>query len=147
MFLVLIYDKLKFVFLTMPENAYTTTRSKESDVYSYGVVLLELITRKMAVDPAFTGETDMVGWVRSFWNKGADIKQIVDSSLEAELLDLTIKEQVADVLQVALRCTEKDSSKRPTMRDVVKQILDACPCRRQLKKRSLNRFPSITNGA
>lgn len=115
-------------------------------MYSYGVVLLELITRKMAVDPTFTGETDMVGWVRSLWSKGADIKQIVDSSLEAELLDSTITEQVADVLQVALRCTEKDSSKRPTMRDVVKQILDACPRRSQLKNVALTGFQALQMG-
>ena len=120
--------------MTTPENAYTTTRSKESDVYSYGVVLLELITRKMAVDPAFSDETDIVNWVRSLWSNGADINEIVDSGLEGELLDSTLKEQVVGVLLVALRCIEKDPGKRPTMRDVVKQLLVACPRRTQSSK-------------
>lgn len=113
--------------LNMPENAFTTTRGKESDVYSYGVVLLELITRKMAVDPRFTEDADIVGWVRSLWSNAANINEILDPDLEGELLNSTIKEQVVDVLLVALRCTENDPSKRPTMRDVVKQLLDACP--------------------
>ncbi|OMO83072.1 hypothetical protein CCACVL1_11570 [Corchorus capsularis] len=108
-----------------PENAYTTTRSKESDVYSYGVVVLELITRKKALDPSFMGETDIVQWVRSVWSNTQDICSIADSSLLDEFLESGIKEQVTNVLLVALRCTDKEPGKRPTMRDVVRQLLNS----------------------
>lgn len=88
-------------------------------MYSYGVVLLELITRKKAVDPSFMGEIDVVGWVRSH----TEVKRIVDSNLADELLDSNIREEVISVLSVAMRCTEREASRRPTMRDVVRQLL------------------------
>lgn len=107
----------------MAENALSTIKSKESDVYSYGVVLLELITRKKALDPLFVGETDIVEWVRSVWSSTEDINKIADSSLREEFLDSNIMNQAIDVLLVALRCTEKAPRRRPTMRDVVKRLV------------------------
>lgn len=119
------------------ENAYTTTKSKESDVYSYGVVLLELLARKKALDPSFIEEMDVVSWVRSVWSNTGEIEKIVDSSLMEEFLHSDIMEQVIDVFVVALRCTEKEPSKRPTMRDVVRQLLDASTPMRSKKKQPI----------
>ncbi|KAL0354398.1 UNVERIFIED_CONTAM: Receptor-like protein kinase [Sesamum radiatum] len=108
-----------------PERAFSTKCSKEGDVYAYGIVLLELVTRKKVLDPSFGGEVDIVGWVRSAWIETEDIETIVDPSLVDEFVDSTIKEQVKDVLFVALRCTEREPSARPSMRDVVKQLMVA----------------------
>ncbi|CAK8535734.1 unnamed protein product [Lathyrus sativus] len=116
-----------------PENAYTTVSSRECDVYSYGVVLLELITRKKVVDPSFTEGTDIVSWVRLLWSETGDINQIVDSSLANECLDTSIMENVAKVLMLALRCAETDPHKRPKMTDVTKQLSDSNPQRRSKK--------------
>ncbi|KAK6911117.1 Leucine-rich repeat [Dillenia turbinata] len=108
-----------------PENAFTTAKGKESDVCSYRVVLLELITRRQALDSSFGEETEIVGWVRSVWRNSQDIKRIVDPSLGEELLDTSIMVQVVSVFFVALRCTEKKTNLRPIMRDAVKQLIDA----------------------
>nr|XP_043636938.1 receptor-like protein kinase isoform X2 [Erigeron canadensis] len=107
-----------------PENAFTSTKSMESDVYSYGVVLLELITRKKAVDPSFEDGLDIVRWVRSVWNEKVEIEVVVDPDLFDDLYDGFVREQVTEVLQLALKCTLTESSRRPTMRDVVKQLED-----------------------
>ena len=105
---------------------------KEFDVYSYGVVLLELITRKKALDPSFTEGTAIVGWVRSVWNITEDINRIANSSLGEEFLSsYSIKDQVINVLLMALRCTEEEPSKRPSMRDVVRQLVKANDLRRR----------------
>ncbi|XP_058751868.1 receptor-like protein kinase [Vicia villosa] len=119
-----------------PENAYTTVSSRECDVYSYGVVLLELITRKKVVDSSFPEGTDLVGWVRLLWSETGEINQIVDSSLANECLDTNIMENVAEVLMVALRCAENDPHKRPKMTDVTKQLSDSNPQKKKVRRAS-----------
>ncbi|KAM3267635.1 hypothetical protein P3S67_032053 [Capsicum chacoense] len=105
-----------------PETAFAASKSKESDVYSSGVVLLELITRKKALDPSLYGNTDIVSWVRSIWTETEEIEKIVDPSLLDEFIDSSVMEQVIEVLSLALRCTEKDVSRRPSMKEVVKLL-------------------------
>ncbi|KAF3647534.1 Receptor-like protein kinase [Capsicum annuum] len=105
-----------------PETAFAASKSKESDVYSYGVVLLELITRKKALDPSLYGNTDIVSWVRSIWTETEEIEKIVDPSLLDEFIDSSVMEQVIEVLSLALRCTEKDVSRRPSMKEVIKLL-------------------------
>lgn len=107
------------------ENAYSATKSKASDVYSYGVVLLELITRKKPSDPSFMEVGSIMGWVWSVWSETQEIERIVDPRLEEELVDSERREQIKQVLMVALRCTEKEPNKRPTMRDVVNHLIDS----------------------
>ncbi|KAI3767247.1 hypothetical protein L2E82_17338 [Cichorium intybus] len=105
-----------------PEYAFTSTKSKESDVYSYGVVLLELLTRKKAVDPSFADRLHIVRWVRSIWNEKVEIGLIMDEGVYNNRYDSFVREQVIEVLQLALRCTDSEASKRPSMRVVVKEL-------------------------
>lgn len=105
------------------ENAYTRAKGKESDVYSYGVVLLELISRKKAIDPSFMEGMDIVTWVRSLWEEAGVVDEIVDSELANEISNSNnVMKEVTKVLMVALRCTESDPRRRPTMRDVIKNL-------------------------
>jgi len=107
------------------EVAFSTRKSKESDVYSSGVVLLELITRKKAVDPSFPEDTDLVSWVRSTLDRNDDIEVVVDPGLMDEIVaSVELQEQVHGVLLLALRRASKEASKRPSMRDVVKELTD-----------------------
>jgi hypothetical protein len=71
-----------FALSPVTENANAAMHNRKSDVYSYGVVLLELITRKKAFGPYFddeTKETSLVCWARSIWLETGKIEKIVDS--------------------------------------------------------------------
>lgn len=48
-----------------PEYAITGKLTYKSDVFSFGVVLLELITGRKAINPSDPEET-LVGWVQNF---------------------------------------------------------------------------------
>ncbi|XLU22350.1 hypothetical protein S245_058416, partial [Arachis hypogaea] len=98
--------------------AYATEPSRTFDVYSYGVVLLELITRKRVL---VDGNEHIVSWVRSVWDDETNkIDKIVDSYLAASFPNSAVLEkQVTALLSLALRCTERDQRNRPMMIEVV----------------------------
>ena len=97
--------------------------TKEGDVYSFGVLLLELLTGK---NPAGLAEQDedLVKWVKRKLQRG----QIGDL-LEPGLLELDQDspewEEFLLGLKVGLLCTAPDPLDRPTMTDVV-FMLEGC---------------------
>lgn len=98
-----------------PEYAYTLRVNEKSDIYSFGVVLLELVTGKPPVDPEF-GEKDLVKWVCSTIDqKGVD--HVLDSRL-----DMAFKEEISRVLNIGLICASSLPINRPAMRRVVKML-------------------------
>lgn len=48
----------------MAEYGYSLKVDEKIDIYSYGVVLLELLTGKRSLDPEFGESIDIVGWIR-----------------------------------------------------------------------------------
>jgi serine/threonine protein kinase len=107
----------------MTENAYVAVQSRKSDVYSYGVILLELITRKKVFVPSLNDETKvttLVNWARSVWMETGKIEKIVDSYLANSFSNSSaLTKQVTTVFLLALQCTDKDLRNRPTMKDVI----------------------------
>lgn len=101
-----------------PEYAYTLRVNEKSDIYSFGVVILELVTGKLPVDPEF-GEKDLVKWVcTTLDQKGVD--HVIDPKL-----DSCYKEEVCKVLNIGLLCTSPLPINRPSMRRVVKLLQEA----------------------
>ncbi|KAL6546570.1 Serine/threonine-protein kinase hsl1 [Orobanche minor] len=98
-----------------PEYSYTLRVNEKSDIYSFGVVILELVTGKHPIDPEF-GEKDLVRWVcTTLDQKGID--HIVDPKL-----DPCFKDDICRVLDIGLLCTSPLPINRPTMRRVVKML-------------------------
>ncbi|XP_076916406.1 uncharacterized protein LOC143576106 [Bidens hawaiensis] len=98
-----------------PEYAYTLRVNEKSDICSFGVVILELVTGKRPVDPEY-GEKDLVKWVcATLDQKGLDA--VLDPKLDA-----CFNEEICKVLNVGLLCTSPLPINRPSMRKVVKML-------------------------
>ncbi|TVU31065.1 hypothetical protein EJB05_22732, partial [Eragrostis curvula] len=105
-----------------PEYCSTGSCSEKADVFSYGIMLLELITGKKAYDPARSANYVMLlDWVtRLFREKKVDedFEMLVDPDL---LLNYN-KTEVESLVQVALLCTDASPSARPPMSEVLKLL-------------------------
>lgn len=102
------------------EYAYTLRVNEKSDIYSFGVVILELITRKLPVDPEL-GEKDLVKWVcTTLDQKGVD--HVIDPKL-----DSCFREEICKVLNIGIHCINPLPISRPSMRRVVKMLQEVGP--------------------
>ncbi|KAG8077024.1 hypothetical protein GUJ93_ZPchr0006g44884 [Zizania palustris] len=98
-----------------PEYARTSRLNEKSDVYSYGIVLLELLTGKKPVD----NECNLHHLILSKTANNA-VMETVDPDVADTCKDLG---EVKKVFQLALLCTKRQPSDRPTMHEVVR-VLD-----------------------
>ncbi|KAM7276335.1 hypothetical protein ACFE04_018201 [Oxalis oulophora] len=101
-----------------PEYAYTLRVNEKSDIYSFGVVLLELVSGKLPTDPEL-GEKDLVRWVYSTVDQKG-LSHVIDPNL-----DSSCKEEISMVLDIGLRCTSALPINRPSMRKVVQMLQEA----------------------
>ncbi|KAL0435510.1 UNVERIFIED_CONTAM: Receptor-like protein kinase [Sesamum radiatum] len=56
-----------------PEYGYMMKITEKSDVYSYGVVVLEVLTGKQPIDPTIPDGLHIVDWVRHNWTHGTEV--------------------------------------------------------------------------
>ncbi|CAO2814725.1 unnamed protein product [Amaranthus hypochondriacus] len=102
-----------------PEYYKTHQLNEKSDVYSYGVVLLELITGKAAIlkNTERTSVLSLVQWVISVLEKG-EVRHILDERLQ-EVENLNSVWRVTDI---AMSCVKPTAVERPTMSQIVADL-------------------------
>lgn len=113
-----------------PEYGYTLKVDEKSDIYSYGVVLLELLTGRMPLDPSFGESIDIVEWVRRKMNSKAKPETALDPDIAGQCKH--VQEEMVLVLKIALLCTAKLPKDRPSMRDVITMLGEAKPRRKSI---------------
>ncbi|KAL6971137.1 hypothetical protein U1Q18_030817 [Sarracenia purpurea var. burkii] len=95
-----------------PEYGYMMKITEKTDVYSYGVVVLEVLTGKQPINPTIPDGLHVVDWVRQ--RRGGI--EVLDPSLlvrpESEI------EEMMQALGIALLCVTSSPDERPTMKDV-----------------------------
>ncbi|CAI7833301.1 unnamed protein product, partial [Closterium sp. NIES-53] len=103
---------------TAPEYLQTGHLTAKSDVYAFGVVLLELLSGRRAVDIDRPGdEKNLVFWAKPFLADRKRIGEIVDPRLEGRF-----SHKGALKLAVAAHCCLQDAKSRPSMADMVQTL-------------------------
>ncbi|KAI3824329.1 hypothetical protein L1987_05787 [Smallanthus sonchifolius] len=106
-----------------PEVTDARKVSQKADVYSFGVLLLELLTGKAPTHALLNEEgVDLPRWVQS----------VVREEWTSEVFDLellryqNVEDDMVQLLQLAIDCCAQYPDKRPAMVDVVNHITALC---------------------
>ncbi|GMI64927.1 EF-TU receptor [Hibiscus trionum] len=115
-----------------PEYGFGGKPSTAGDVYSFGVMLLELFTRKSPTDESFDGELSLIKWTQSAFP--SNVKQILDPELLLLLQNLQYDkysqpinpdiyhDSLTTIIGVGLSCTSVSPDGRITMRDALHKL-------------------------
>ncbi|KAL1820435.1 hypothetical protein ACET3Z_015304 [Daucus carota] len=113
-----------------PEVTDARRVSRKADVYSFGVLLLELLTGKSPTHSLLNEEgIDLPKWVHS----------VVKEDWTSEVFDLellryqSVEDDMVQLLQLAVDCATKYPDKRPTMAEVTRRIEELCGSQHEQK--------------
>ncbi|KAF5477261.1 hypothetical protein F2P56_003912 [Juglans regia] len=101
-----------------PEYARRRQLTEKSDVYFFGVVLLEVLCARKALNPKLQEEQwNLANWARKCNEKGS-IGKIIDLYLEGKIAPECFKVYV----EIAMACVQDQGIQRPTMVDVMEKL-------------------------
>ncbi|XP_065862466.1 probable serine/threonine-protein kinase At1g01540 isoform X1 [Euphorbia lathyris] len=122
-----------------PEYASTGMLNVRSDVYSFGILLMEIISGRNLVDYSRPpGEVNLVEWLKIMvTNRNAE------GVLDPRLTEKPSSRALKHALLVALRCVDPNAQKRPKMGHVIYMLeVDEFPFRDDRRTgRENRRFP------
>ncbi|XVE59153.1 hypothetical protein DITRI_Ditri05aG0022700 [Diplodiscus trichospermus] len=99
-----------------PDYAMTGQLTFKSDIYSFGVVLLELITGRKAIDNTRDRtEQNLVAWARPMFKDRRNFSRMVDPLLQGQYPVRGLYQALA----IAAMCVQEQPNMRPAISDVV----------------------------
>ncbi|KAF7850053.1 hypothetical protein BT93_L5901 [Corymbia citriodora subsp. variegata] len=100
-----------------PEHMRTGKATRSTDVFAFGVFLLEVACGRRPIKHGDTEDVILVDWVYSCWDRG-DILEARDPKLGSEF----VEEEMKLVLKLGLMCSHSNPLMRPTMRQVLQYL-------------------------
>ncbi|XP_022726490.1 probable serine/threonine-protein kinase PIX13 [Durio zibethinus] len=102
-----------------PEYVATGHLYVKSDVYGFGVVLVEILTGLRALDPNRpSGQHNLVDWVKPYLSERRKLKNIMDRGLDGKYPS----KAAFRIGQLALKCLAPEPKNRPSMKEVVETL-------------------------
>ncbi|XP_076950043.1 putative receptor-like protein kinase At2g23200 [Bidens hawaiensis] len=128
-----IHTKLKPNFYVDPEYLTSAKYKKESDIYSFGVVLFEMLSGRLAYEQICIEEDDkgLASIARRRFNENT-LKELIDPKMIDEVGEHIVtlnrgpnQESFEAFSRIAYQCLAETQAKRPTMESVIKELENA----------------------
>lgn len=100
-----------------PEYVVTQELTEKSDVYSYGVLLLELVTGRRAIQD----NKNLIEWSQVLMTSESRLPELVDPSIR-ESVDL---DQLQSVVTIVRWCTQREGRSRPSIKQVLRLLYES----------------------
>ncbi|XP_074347647.1 putative serine/threonine-protein kinase PBL15 [Apium graveolens] len=108
-----------------PEYVSTGHLTTNSDVYSYGVVLLELLTGRRAMERTRAGKHSLVDWAKPYLASTRRFHSIMDPQLSGQYSSKGAKKMAS----LALQCVSSNPKDRPKMPQIIEALEALQPLR------------------
>ncbi|CAH2049686.1 unnamed protein product [Thlaspi arvense] len=105
-----------------PEYLSTGKSSEKTDVFGYGIMLLEVVTGLRAIDFSHLNEDDDDGVLLLDRVKKLQKEKRLDAIVDRNLNSNYNIQEVEMMIQIALLCTQVSPEDRPAMSDVIKML-------------------------
>lgn len=121
--------KLKLVLrVSFPDAEYGfgSGTSIKGDVYSFGVLVLEMVTRKRPTDDMFNGGLSLQKWVKSHYH--GRMEKIINTNMVRAIRNQSpeVKRMwevaIGELIELGILCTQYSPATRPTMLDAADDL-------------------------
>ncbi|KAL2936263.1 hypothetical protein RDABS01_006701 [Bienertia sinuspersici] len=100
-----------------PEYVVTRELTEKSDVYSYGVVVLELVTGRQVIQD----NRNLLEWAQVFLSSETKLSQLVDPTI-GEFFDY---DQLQTIVTIIKWCTNSEARGRPSIKQVLRLLYES----------------------
>lgn len=99
-----------------PEYVVTQELTEKSDIYSFGVLLLEIVTGRRAIQD----NKNLVEWAQPYMESDTRLLELVDPNVR-ESFDL---DQLQTVISIVAWCTQREGRARPSIKQVLRLLYE-----------------------